>query len=217
MNTFDEEAIHFDSNGLVPAVVQDMQSGAVLMLAYMNKDSIRKTLQTGETHFWSRSRQSLWRKGETSGNKQEVKSISLDCDGDAILVQVDQVGNACHTGGYSCFFNSLFESETGARGFGEVIGGLSRRIEERKKEMPEDSYTAQLFSDGLDRILKKIGEEAGETIIAAKNHDHKEIAWEVSDLLYHLLVLLVSEDVGLSEISAELDKRAAKKSKPIKK
>jgi phosphoribosyl-AMP cyclohydrolase / phosphoribosyl-ATP pyrophosphohydrolase len=216
MTRLDLDAVRYDDHGLVPVVVQDFQSGTVLMVAYMNEESLRKTVKTGETHFWSRSRQTLWHKGETSGNTQKIRRLCLDCDGDAILVQVDQRGNACHTGEYSCFLNPVYEHEPGTKGFGEVMGGLSRRIAERKVERPENSYTTELFQSGVDKILKKVGEEAAETIIAAKNHDRKEIVWEVSDLLYHLLVLLANEDVSLAEVSAELRQRAGKRPRLMK-
>ena len=210
MKDFDIEHLRYDQNGLIPAVVQDLHSGAVLMVAYMNRQSLRKTVERGETHFWSRSRQSVWRKGETSGNTQSVKKISLDCDGDALLVQVEQRGNACHTGAYSCFFTTAVENDSGVKGFGEVIGSLARVIHQRKIEKPKESYTAHLFQSGIDKILKKVGEEAGEIIIAAKNHNSKEIAWEVSDLLYHLLVMLEAEGVSFSEVAAQLTLRAVK-------
>lgn len=202
--------VKFDRDGLVPAVIQDATSGEVLMVAYMNRESLAKTVETGETHFWSRSRQELWRKGATSGHTQSVRRISVDCDGDALLVLVDQVGAACHTGNRSCFFRDLSGAEgveDAEVGFAEVIGELARVIHDRKEKMPEGSYTTTLFATGVDRILKKVGEEAGEVIIAAKNHSRGEIAWEVSDLLYHLLVLLEQEGVGLGEVAKELSKR----------
>jgi phosphoribosyl-ATP pyrophosphohydrolase/phosphoribosyl-AMP cyclohydrolase len=203
--------LRFDEHGLIPAVVQDLDSGTVLMVGYMNLESLEKTITTGETHFWSRSRQSLWHKGETSGNTQKVRKISVDCDGDALLVQVEQKGNACHTGEYSCFFNTPFGDYVKERSFSDVMGRLARRIRQRKLELPPDSYTTHLFQSGTDKILKKIGEEAGEIIIAAKNHNHDEISWEVADLIYHLLVMLEAETVTLSDIAAELDRRARKK------
>jgi len=207
------DQLKFDANGLIPAVVQDFQSGAVLMVAFMNKESVAKTLETGETHFWSRSRGELWHKGDTSGNIQRVRKILLDCDNDAVLVQVDQQGNACHTGEYSCFFNRVFESEKDTAGFGQVLGSLMGVIEKRKKEQPADSYTTHLFQSGIDKILKKIGEESAETIIAAKNPNQKEFVWEVADLVYHLLVLLSARGIGLAEIASELERRAGKRGK----
>ena len=213
MTEFNIDEVHFDDKGLVPAVVQEEETGEVLMLAYMNRDSITKTIERGETYFWSRSRKSLWHKGETSGNTQTVKKISLDCDGDALLVRVEQRGNACHTGEHSCFFKPFLGSTSPTKSFGEVMSSLSRLIHQRKAEMPADSYTTYLFQSGIDKILKKIGEESAEAIIAAKNHNPKEVALEVSDLLYHLLVMLAAEDVGLTDVSAELVQREGKQSK----
>jgi len=211
MTEFNIDQVHFDDNGLIPAVVQEADTGAVLMLAYMNRESIAKTLERGETYFWSRSRKALWHKGETSGNTQVVKKISIDCDGDTLLVQVEQHGHACHTGEHSCFFKPVSGSDARTLNFGEVINSLSRVIRQRQIEQPPDSYTTFLFQSGIDKILKKVGEESAESIIAAKNHNPKEIAWEVSDLLYHLLVMLAVEHVDLADISAELAERATKK------
>ena len=211
--TVDIQEVKFDRDGLVPAVVQDVASGEVLMVAYMNRESLVKTLETGQTHFWSRSRQQLWRKGETSGNTQAVKSIALDCDGDTLLVRAEQTGVACHTGNRSCFFRELNQSSEPIAGFAQVTGELARVIHDRKEKMPEGSYTTKLFSSGVDRILKKVGEEAGEVIIAAKNHNKGEIAWEVSDLFYHLLVLLEQEGVSLEDVAKELQGRSQKSRK----
>ena len=209
--TVEQTEVKFDRDGLVPAVVQDASSGEVLMVAYMNKESLAKTMETGQTHFWSRSRKELWRKGETSGHTQAVKSIAVDCDGDSLLVRAEQTGVACHTGNRSCFFRELKQSSEPVEGFAQVIGDLSRVIHDRKENMPEGSYTTKLFGSGVDRILKKVGEEAGEVIIAAKNHNKAEIAWEVSDLLYHLLVLLEQEGVKLEEVARELQNRSQKR------
>ena len=222
MNDAALESITFDERGLVPAVIQEAETGTVLMLAYMNRESLARTLATGQTHFWSRSRNALWHKGETSGNVQEVKGIRYDCDADALLVTVSQEGNACHTGAHSCFFNALEdapgsgasagEKDTVARSasFGTVVGTLAAVIHQRKADLPEGSYTAKLFTGGTDRILKKIGEESGEVIIAAKNHSRSELTWEVADLFYHTLVLLEQEGVSLTDIAAELDRRSKK-------
>jgi phosphoribosyl-ATP pyrophosphohydrolase/phosphoribosyl-AMP cyclohydrolase len=209
--TVDVQEVKFDRDGLVPAVVQDATSGEVLMVAYMNKESLVKSIETGQTHFWSRSRKELWHKGETSGHTQAVKSIAVDCDGDTLLVRAEQTGVACHTGNRSCFFRELKQASEPLAGFAQVMGGLARVIHDRKEKMPEGSYTTKLFSSGVDRILKKVGEEAGEVIIAAKNHSKGEIAWEVSDLLYHLLVLLEQEGVGLEEVARELQNRSQKR------
>jgi len=205
------DMIRFDQQGLVPAVVQDNRSGEVLVLAYMNRESLKLTLEKGETHFWSRRRQELWHKGDTSGNTQKVKSISYDCDFDALLVKVEQTGVACHTGNYSCFFTPM-EAVLGEAepGLGETLGQLARVVHQRNLTRPEGSYTAKLLSGGTDRVLKKIGEEAAEVIIAAKNHNAKEIAWEVADLLYHTLVLLELEDVSLEDVAGQLRSRGLK-------
>jgi len=197
-----------DSEGLIPAIVQDSVNGDVLMLAYMNRESLGKTVAAGETFFWSRSRRSLWHKGETSGNVQKVESITADCDGDALLVKVRQIGNACHTGKRSCFFTEVHRTAESQPSFGRVLEDLAAVIHQRNLDRPPGSYTTELLSAGTDRILRKIGEEAGETIIAAKNHSAGEIAWEVSDLLYHLLVLLEAEGVPLDAVSKELSRRA---------
>ena len=207
------EELHYDANGLIPAIVQDAETGEVLMLAYMNEASLLKTLDTGETHFWSRSRQALWHKGETSGHFQKVHRIVPDCDRDTLLVQVEQTGSACHTGNRSCFYSEAHKDATGARPISDILGMLTRTIHERYVQMPEGSYTTTLFRGGLDRILKKIGEEAGEVIIGAKNRNREEISWEVSDLVYHLLVMLEEEGVSLQMIAEELEKRFGKKSK----
>jgi phosphoribosyl-ATP pyrophosphohydrolase/phosphoribosyl-AMP cyclohydrolase len=203
------DALRFDENGLIPAIVQDAATGTVLTLAFMNRESLKLTLEKGETHFWSRRRQELWHKGATSGHVQKVLSISVDCDSDALLVRVEQTGVACHTGEYSCFFSPLEGTGEPQLGLGEVLGGLARIIRDRAQTQPEGSYTAKLLASGIDRILKKIGEEAGEVIVAAKNHSKKEIAWEVSDLLYHTLVLLQHEGVTTAEVAAELEGRGS--------
>ena len=201
------EELRFDEKGLIPAVIQDADSGTVLMLAYMNRESLSLTLETGQTHFWSRSRNSLWHKGETSGHFQKVRNISFDCDADALLIRVDQTGVACHKGTYSCFTSPIDEKEGLASGLGETLGTLARVIHQRNLERPENSYTTKLFVGGIDRILKKVGEEAGEVIIASKNHHPEEISWEVADLLYHLLVMLEAEGVPLSRVAGELGQK----------
>jgi phosphoribosyl-ATP pyrophosphohydrolase/phosphoribosyl-AMP cyclohydrolase len=201
------ETLRFDERGLIPAVVQDAETGSVLMLAYMNRESLALTLETGQTYFWSRSRNEIWHKGETSGNIQEVGSIWYDCDADALLVKVKQKGQACHTGKHSCFFSSLGEEGEVTAGLGETMGRLARVIHQRNVERPENSYTVKLLNGGIDRILKKVGEEAGEVVIAAKNHRPEEISWEVADLLYHLLVMLEAEGVSLPLVAEELEKR----------
>jgi len=189
----------FGSDGLIPAVIQDARTREVLTVAYMNKEALQLTLERHETYLWSRSRQELWHKGETSGNTQKVTKVSLDCDNDAVLLEVEPLGPACHTGAYSCF-----GVEPELEG---VLKELYSVIEERKEKRPEGSYTTYLFNSGLDKILKKVGEEATETIVAAKNTDGQRLVSETSDLLYHLLVLLVERGATLDEIARELKER----------
>ncbi len=197
---FDE--IRFDEHGLIPAIVQDAATREVLTLAYMNQESLARTIETKQTWFWSRSRQTLWHKGETSGNTQEVVSLALDCDRDAIVVLVNPAGPACHTGAVSCF-----DLEPSPQNLGTVLDQLYLLIKSRERDRPEGSYTTYLFEAGLDKILKKVGEESAETIIAAKNEDQERVTSEAADLIYHLLVLLVARGVSLAEISAELGRR----------
>jgi phosphoribosyl-ATP pyrophosphohydrolase/phosphoribosyl-AMP cyclohydrolase len=189
----------FNADGLIPAIVQDARTREVLTVAYMNEEALRRTLQSGETHFWSRSRQQLWHKGETSGNFQKVRGIRLDCDSDAVLLEVEPLGPACHTGSYSCFEVTP--------GFAGAIQELYELIEQRKETRPEGSYTTKLFDAGIDKIVKKLGEEAVETVIAAKNDSTERIVEETTDLLYHLMVTLVEKGVTLDEIRQELAKR----------
>jgi phosphoribosyl-ATP pyrophosphohydrolase/phosphoribosyl-AMP cyclohydrolase len=212
------DTVKFDEKGLVPAIVQDAASKEVLMMAYMNGESLQRTVQTGETWFWSRSRQELWHKGATSGHTQKVLSLKYDCDADTLLVLVEQKGPACHTGKYSCFFNdiSLAESASNAAeasnaGFA-ILSELESLIASRDAERPEGSYTTYLFEKGLDKILKKVGEEATEVIIAAKNNDANELRGEVSDLLFHLMVLLREVKMPLSDVMQELERRHVKSS-----
>ena len=188
----------FGSDGLIPAVIQDARTREVLTVAYMNKEALQLTLERHETYLWSRSRQELWHKGATSGNTQKVTKVSLDCDNDAVLLEVQPLGPACHTGAYSCF-----GVEPELEG---VLKELYSVIEERKEKRPEGSYTTYLFNSGLDKILKKVGEEATETIVAAKNNDGR-LSSETADLLYHLLVLLVERGISLDEIGRELKQR----------
>ena len=231
--------LKFDAEGLIPAVVQDHASGEVLMLAYMNSESLAHTLQSGETWFWSRSRAELWHKGGTSGHTQKVIDISLDCDGDTLLVRVEPQGPACHTGEQSCFFENLSQERrevsadpTGvtspseaeiekhggtlslvngpAMDLGITLQDLFSLILDRRDQRPENSYTSYLFNSGLDKILKKVGEEASETIIAAKNEGTRELTAELTDLLYHLLVLMAEREVSLRDIVSELSSRAGR-------
>jgi len=197
--------VRFDEHGLVPTIVQDVRTRTVLMLAYMNEESLRLTREQGETWFWSRSRQELWHKGETTGNRQKVVAIHLDCDSDSLLVLVEPFGPACHTGAQSCFGEGG-ESEN----LGTILDQLYATIKARDRDRPEGSYTSYLFTQGLDKILKKIGEESAETIVAAKNMDVQPLISESSDLIYHLLVLLVQKGVSLDRIAAELKQRTSR-------
>lgn len=202
----DIEKIKFNEQGLVPVAVQDVKTNSVLMLAYMNRESIEKTLETGKMVYFSRSRNKLWLKGETSGHFQTVCELKIDCDGDSLLALVSQEGVACHTGNYSCFFESLYGTGTYASGYG-VIDELYGIIEDRKSNPAEGSYTNYLFEKGIDKILKKVGEECAEVIIAAKNASLEEIRYESADLIYHLLVLLSQAGLRPSEVFAELERR----------
>jgi len=210
--------LKFDDHGLIPAIVQDAATGRVLTLAYMNREAVQLSLKARQTWFWSRSRQKMWHKGETSGNTQQILRAEADCDGDALLVTVQPQGPACHTGKDSCFFNDVFGAEFrpsfGPLSEGRFLTTIERLVEvikARRVEMPEGSYTTYLFSKGLDKILKKIGEESAETIIAAKNESKSELTLESADLLYHLLVLFVNEGLEVENVLAELEKRAQKR------
>jgi phosphoribosyl-ATP pyrophosphohydrolase/phosphoribosyl-AMP cyclohydrolase len=198
--------VKFDEKGLVPAIIQDASTKEVLTLAYMNRESLAKTLETGETWFFSRSRQELWHKGETSGNIQKVVSVNYDCDQDALLVLVNPKGPACHTGAVSCFSERVFEGATTLADY-QILASLEKVIVDRERERPEGAYTTYLFDKGVDKILKKVGEEAAEVIIAAKNRDHGELKWEASDLLYHLMVLLVEQELPFKEVLKTLEER----------
>jgi phosphoribosyl-ATP pyrophosphohydrolase/phosphoribosyl-AMP cyclohydrolase len=229
----------FDENGLIPAIIQDSRTNEVLTLAYMNAESFNRTLETGEVWLWSRSRRELWHKGATSGNTQRVVEVTLDCDSDALVVRVIPNGPACHTGARTCFFKSVIDPETAvtvdpartpptdssaeiiphqevalvresAMEFGILLDQLYELITDRRKKRPEGSYTTYLFNSGLDKILKKVGEETAETIIAAKNGSRKEMSAELSDLFYHLLVLMVESDLKLSDVHQVLRARAGK-------
>jgi len=205
------ENLKYDKQGLIPAIIQDVKSGTVLMLAYMNRESLEKTILEGRTWFYSRSRQSLWPKGETSGNIQKVAAIYYDCDADTLLVQVHQTGNACHEGTFSCFSRTLAEVSEGISADWAVLSWLEEIVKERKNTLPLESYTTYLFSKGIDKILKKVGEEATEVVIAAKGGKKEEVIYETSDLIYHLLVLLQEQNIELKEIWQELSGRHTKK------
>ena len=220
--------VRFDERGLIPAIVQDARTREVLTLAYMNEESLRRTLAEGETWFWSRSRSELWHKGATSGNTQRVIAVRLDCDADAVVILVEPRGPACHTGATSCFYQKVeglqtktapgrgeagaetFEFvrfDTGASEIGAVIEELYRVVASRRREMPEGSYTTYLFEKGLNKILKKVGEESAETIIAAKDGDLEALTRETADLVYHLVVLLVERGLTLEALGSELARR----------
>lgn len=205
------ERVKFDDNGLVPVVAQDVATGDVLTLAYANREALEKTLESGEAHYYSRSRAELWRKGATSGNTQRVVEVRLDCDGDTLLYRVEPRGPACHTGAKTCFFTTLAGvgvavGEAGApESFGTVVERLAGTISERHRTMPEDSYTASLIRRGGPRVAQKVGEEAVEVVIAALGEDR--LAEETADLVYHLLVLLEERGVGVDEVARVLSDR----------
>ena len=197
-------ALKFDENGLIPAIVQDHWTKEVLTLAYMNEESLAISIAEQRTCFWSRSRKELWRKGETSGNVQHIVSITADCDGDALVVEVVKDGPACHTGEESCFHRPLFLSEE-LKPFS--YEGLYRLIAGRKTSPKEGSYTTYLFEKGLDKILKKVGEECTEVIVAGKGGDRDETIFEIADLCYHVMVLMVQSGISLEDVTRELSRR----------
>ncbi|MDP9194989.1 MAG: bifunctional phosphoribosyl-AMP cyclohydrolase/phosphoribosyl-ATP diphosphatase HisIE [Acidobacteriota bacterium] len=190
--------LRFDSDGLIPAIIRDARTGAVLTLAYMNEESLAKTRETGETWFWSRSRNELWHKGATSGNTQRVIHIAADCDGDALVVTVEPRGPACHTGAESCFDGIPPLS----------FARLMQTLRDRHEKRPADSYSTYLFNEGRDKILKKIGEEATEVVIAAKGESRERTISEIADLVFHLSVLMVDAGIGWGDVEGELEKRA---------
>lgn len=198
------ENLKFDANGLIPAIVIDSLTRQVLMLAYMNKESLKISEEKGLACFYSRSRQQLWLKGETSGNYQKIISITTDCDRDTLKVVVEPMGPACHLGNFSCFVDKVWQSDE-KKEFS--IQSLMELLLERQKDRPEGSYTTYLFEKGIDKILKKVGEEATEVVIAAKSDDKKETIYEISDLLYHLMVLMAEMGIGMDEIYQELSSR----------
>ena len=198
------DELKFDEKGLIPAIVVDAVSKDVLTLAYMNKESLEITLREKRTCFFSRSRKQLWRKGETSGNYQTVVSVTADCDKDALVVKVEKAGPACHTGAESCFFEPLFINEEKSE---FSMRGLYDLLVERNEQRPEGSYTTYLFEKGLDKILKKVGEECTEVIIAGKADDKKETVYEIADLAYHVLVLMVQMGISVEDVHKELASR----------
>ncbi|RVT63673.1 bifunctional phosphoribosyl-AMP cyclohydrolase/phosphoribosyl-ATP diphosphatase HisIE [Niallia taxi] len=210
--TLDE--LKFDEKGLIPAIVQDAATKEVLTLAYMNEESLEKSLSTGETWFYSRSRSELWHKGATSGNTQQIVEIKFDCDKDALVVLVSPNGPACHNGTVSCFAESIYQNkdaEIKELANYQILKDLEAVIQEREINRPEGAYTTYLFEKGVDKILKKVGEETAEVIIAAKNRDTEELKWEAADLLYHLFVLLREQGLPFAEILKVLDKRHQEK------
>ena len=204
-NTINIEKLKFDEKGLIPAIVVDYYTKEVLTLAYMNKESLEISINEGKTCFYSRSRKELWRKGETSKNYQHIQNIKSDCDNDALIVEVIKDGPACHTGAESCFMNEIYEKEN-YQDFS--IYKLYELIKGRKINMTEGSYTTYLFNRGIDKILKKIGEESSEVIIGAKNDSKEETIYELADLFYHSLVLMVEKNITLNDIKDELAKRS---------
>lgn len=214
----DPATLTYNDQGLIPAIVQEAGTGEVLMMAYMNRESLEKTLATGETWFYSRSRQQLWHKGETSGHVQQVKRVQVDCDEDTLLLTVVQTGAACHTGEKSCFYRLLEGAGLPAEGqeaavspeMAPIIRQIVATLEERRRVPKEGSYTNYLFDKGIDKILKKVGEEATEIIIAAKNPAKEELIYELSDLVYHVLVLMNERQVAVAEVLKELESRHKK-------
>lgn len=196
--------LKFDEKGLIPAIVVDAQSGKVLTLAYMNRESLEISLREKKTCFWSRSRQELWLKGETSGNYQHIQTITADCDGDALVVKVLKDGPACHTGSDSCFFEEILGTPVNDE---FSISDLYKLLQGRKEEMPEGSYTSYLFEKGIDKILKKVGEECTEVIIASKDNDKAETIYEIADLAYHVMVMMVEMGISVEDVKTELASR----------
>ena len=200
----DIKQLKFDENGLIPAIVTDTETKKVLMLAYMNAESLRISMEEGRTCFWSRSRKTLWRKGETSGNVQRIVSISADCDADTLLVEVRKSGPACHTGAESCFFQQVFQGQEPAAFQYEALFAMLRG---RKEQPKEGSYTTYLFEKGVDKILKKIGEETTEVILSAKDGDQANTVYEIGDLMYHVMVLMIEMGISPDDIRREMASR----------
>jgi len=217
-NDMDLDQVKYDDKGLVSVIVQDFRNGQVLMFAFADREALERTLETGKTHFWSRSRGRLWMKGEESGNVQEVKEIYFDCDMDAVLVLVDQKGVACHTGQRTCFFTPLDGAERTSPSFGgggakdKTLRDVWNVVDDRKRNPREGSYVSGLFEKGLDKILKKISEEAGEVVIASKNESRKEVVYETADLWFHSLIALSYFDITPEDIFEELGRRFGKPS-----
>ena len=215
MSQATNEEFKFDEQGLVPAVIQDWQDATVLMLGYMNQEAIAKTVETKSVHFWSRSRKKLWEKGETSGNRLQVKEMFLDCDHDTILVKAQPVGPTCHTGARTCFFSKMDEqgrtvSAKTENASGGILESVLRTIRHRRADPQAGSYTTKLFEGGHDRILKKVAEEAGEVLLASKGGKKEEIIYEVADLFFHTLMVLGYHEISMNDIYGELGKRFGK-------
>ncbi|MDR0787457.1 MAG: bifunctional phosphoribosyl-AMP cyclohydrolase/phosphoribosyl-ATP diphosphatase HisIE [Gemmatimonadota bacterium] len=210
MSWLDE--VRFDSHGLVPVITQAALSGEVLMVAYANREALERSLETGYAHYWSRSRQELWKKGETSGNVQQIAEVRIDCDGDAVLYRVAQAGPACHTGNPTCFFRTVDENDAlvEASAAAHIITRVDETIESRMLEPKAGSYTNYLLDAGLDKILKKVGEEATEVVIAAKNGSAEELGSETADLVFHLLVMLRAQGLPLAAVWEEMERRFGK-------
>ena len=211
----DFSQLKFDEQGLIPAIVQDWRDGSVLMLGYMNSESLKKTLETKSVHFWSRSRNKLWEKGETSGHKLILKDLFVDCDGDTMLVKAEPVGPTCHTGEKACFFTRLqpdgkSEGRKTYDAFGGILERLYQTIQDRKRSPKPDSYVSSLLQGGVDKVLKKVVEEAGEVVLAAKGGKKEEIIYETADLLFHTLVALGYHDITPEEVYQELAARYGK-------
>jgi phosphoribosyl-ATP pyrophosphohydrolase/phosphoribosyl-AMP cyclohydrolase len=206
---FDINEISFGPDGLIPAIAQDADAGEVLMLAWMNRDALEQTIETGRAHYYSRSRARLWLKGETSGHFQQIRAIRRDCDSDALLLLVDQIGAACHTGNRSCFYRDLAGSEVPpAREKPEdILAGIQSVVEDRRAHPKEGSYTNYLFDKGIDKMLKKVGEESAEIIIAAKNPNQTDLVGEVADMMFHVSVVLVERGLSWRDVYAELERR----------
>ncbi|MCL2433839.1 MAG: bifunctional phosphoribosyl-AMP cyclohydrolase/phosphoribosyl-ATP diphosphatase HisIE [Clostridia bacterium] len=198
--------LKFNADGLIPAIAQDADTGEVLMMAWMNRESLALTVEKGEAVYYSRSRACLWHKGETSGNTQKVVGMYADCDGDTLLLKIKPNGPACHTGEVSCFYNAIIENNDFPQG-STILYALQTLIKQRKAEPVEGSYTNYLLDRGVDKICKKVGEEAAEVIIGAKNNSSDELRYEAADLLYHLMVLLVNQGLAIEDVFAELAKR----------
>lgn len=206
------ETLQFDEQGLIPAVVQDWRNGTVLMLGFMNQDALDQTMQTGHVHFWSRKRKRLWQKGEVSGNHLQVKRLFVDCDGDTLLIKAEPKGPTCHTGSRSCFFSEMSDEGISTEpeseeANGTILDRLYEMVLNRKQDPQKDSYVASLLQGGDDRVLKKVTEEAGEVLLAVKNHNKEEIVYEVADLLFHTIVTLGHCGIPVTDIQEELGRR----------